>query len=104
VTGPFGTEAEARAAALALGGPPRPGWSILSEEQNRQMLTAACEQASVEIGDYDARILAWLAGWEDAMCAVVAGLITRAGEHRPARRGRAVHRYVSGEGQEADPQ
>jgi hypothetical protein len=77
-TGPFSTEAEAQAAALALGGPPEPGWSILSEGQRLRMLTAACEAAGVELGDFDARVLSWLAGWEDGMCAVVAGLITRA--------------------------
>lgn len=80
MTGPFGTEAEASAAAKALGGPPEEGWSILSEGQRRLMLTAACEAAGVELGDYDARILRWLSGWEDGICAVVAGLITRAAQ------------------------
>ncbi len=78
VTGPFATEAEAAAAARALGGPPEPGWSILSEEQRLAMLTAACGQAGVALGAYDRRILEWLAGWEDATCGVIAGLITRA--------------------------
>jgi hypothetical protein len=77
-TGPFSTQAEAHAAAVAAAGPPRAGWSILSAEQNREMLTAACEAAGVGLGAYDATILAWLAGWEDGICAVVAGLITRA--------------------------
>jgi hypothetical protein len=77
-TGPFGTGAEARAAARALGGEPRPGWSILSPDQRRAMLTAACEAAGVELGAYDERVIGWLAGWEDETCAVVAGLITRA--------------------------
>jgi hypothetical protein len=76
--GPFGTEAEARAAAKALGGPPEPGWSILSEGQRRLMLEVECEAAGVELGDYDARILRWLADWEDGICAVVVGLVTRA--------------------------
>ena len=76
--GPFGTEADASAAALALGGPPGPGRPILLEKQRLRMLTAACEAAGVELGTYDARVLGWLSGWDDSTCAVVAGLIARA--------------------------
>ena len=76
--GPFGSEADARAAALALGGPPRPGWSILSEDQRLEMLLAACEESGVTLGAYDDAVLAWLSGWGDGTCAVIAGLITRA--------------------------
>jgi hypothetical protein len=78
MTGPFATETEASAAAGALGGPPEPGWSILDEQQRLRMLTRACEAAGVELGAYDTRILEWLANWEDGICGVVAGLITRA--------------------------
>lgn len=46
---------------------------------NERMLTAACEAAGVELGAYDRRIVTWLAGWEPQVCAVIAGLITRAG-------------------------
>jgi hypothetical protein len=81
-TGPFATEAEASAAARALGGPPDPGRSILTGDQRLRMLTAACEAAGVELGDYDARFLAWLSGWEDGFCAVVAGIVTRAAAGR----------------------
>jgi hypothetical protein len=42
--------------ALSLGGPPRPGWSILSAEQNNAMLTAACQGAGVSLGAWDQRI------------------------------------------------
>jgi hypothetical protein len=84
---PFETEREAHAAALKAGGPPRPGWSILSGDQNRQMLTAACEAAGVDLGAHDARILAWLAGFEDSTCAVIAGLITRAHAGRSSEPG-----------------
>jgi hypothetical protein len=45
---------------------------------NLAMLRAACEGVDVELGAYDVRILAWPAGWEPQVCAVVAGLITRA--------------------------
>jgi hypothetical protein len=85
--GPFDTEREARSAAISLGGPARPGISILSDEQNRQLLAEACKSAGVSVGTYDDRILSWLAGFEDAMCMVIAGLITRAAQ-RPARRDR----------------
>jgi hypothetical protein len=78
IDGPFETDRDAHAAALAAGGPARPGWSILSEAQNRQLLADVCGRAGVVLGAYDERILSWLAGWEDATCAVIAGLISRA--------------------------
>ena len=53
---------------------------------NLAMLRAACEGAGVELGAYDLRILSWLAGLEPQMCAVVAGLITRASSHAEAVR------------------
>lgn len=53
---------------------------------NLAMLRAACEGADVKLGTYDLRILAWLAGWEPQICAVVAGLITRAGSRGEAVR------------------
>jgi hypothetical protein len=75
--GPFETERDARAAAHAVV-PPEYGWSILRRPQNRLLLEQACATAGIELGAYDARILDWLAGFEDSMCAVVAGLIARA--------------------------
>jgi hypothetical protein len=53
---------------------------------NERMLVAACYAAGVELGAYDRRILAWLAGWEPQTCAVVAGLITRAAAGRDGAR------------------
>jgi hypothetical protein len=76
--GPYDTERDAAYAARSLGGPARPGWSILSAEQNRHLLTGACQAAGVSLGAWDERILTWLAGFEDSTCAVVAGLMTRA--------------------------
>ena len=76
--GPFETEREARAAALAAAGPPRPGWSILNEAQRHNMLLDACTDAGVAVGAYDSRIVAWLTHWEDPTVAVIAGLISRA--------------------------
>jgi hypothetical protein len=43
----------------------------------------------VQLGAYDQCILLWLAGWEPATCAVIAGLITRA--HRAGKAGTAKH-------------
>ena len=40
--------------------------------------------ARVQPGDWDHRVLAWLAGWEPATCAVIAGLICRAAPPRAA--------------------
>ena len=76
-SGPFETEREARAAAHQVVAP-EPGWSILRSAGNRELLARALDGAGVELGAYDERILAWLAGWDDATCAVVAGWITRA--------------------------
>jgi hypothetical protein len=75
--GPFETEREARAAAHEVVRPEY-GWSILHEPQNLLLLERACAAAGVELGAYDRRILDWLAGFEDSMCAVVAGLVARA--------------------------
>ena len=96
MNGPFETERQARAAAHAAIAP-EDGWSILLRPQNRLLLERACQAARVDLGAYDARILDWLSGFEDSICAVVAGLITRAGEKTPANRdgdgetGRCAH-------------
>ena len=47
-------------------------------EANLAYLRDACDRATVSLGAFDTRILAWLAGWEPETCAVVAGLVTRA--------------------------
>lgn len=81
VTGPFGSEREVlghpavRAVYAASTPSSRPG--VLAEG-NHRMLLETLEAAGVELGEYDARIVAWLAKWEPQTCAVVAGLITRA--------------------------
>ena len=83
--GPFETERQAlstpavRAVYTAFEAAPAPG---RMQPPNLAMLRAACEGADVELGTYDLRILAWLAGWEPQICAVVAGLITRARSNR----------------------
>lgn len=45
---------------------------------NEADLFNACEAAGVRLGAYDRGVLRWLAGFEPAACAVVAGLIVRA--------------------------
>jgi hypothetical protein len=84
VSGPFNEEREARRAAHATVAP-EAGWSILRGPQNRLLLERACKAAGVELGAYDRRILDWLAGYEDSICMVVAGLIGRAHEHGAAQ-------------------
>jgi hypothetical protein len=54
---------------------------VMAEERHK-LLDSACSEAGIELGAYDHRILMWLAGFEPEMCAVVAGLITRASEAR----------------------
>lgn len=84
VTGPFETSAEAmahpavRAIYDAMHASLRRG---VGEEKNLCLLEGACEAAGLTLGGYDRRILRWLAGWEAQICAVVAGLITRAAGH-----------------------
>ena len=88
MTGPFETEREARelpavqAVYEAFDADPGAG---KMRPHTRQMLEAACAAASVELGAYDRRVLAWLAGWEPQVCAVVAGLIGRAHDAGRAR-------------------
>jgi hypothetical protein len=93
--GPFETERQARDMPAARDTPAvravytafeaSPGQGRI-QPPNPAMLRAACEGADVELGAYDLRILAWLAGWEPQVCAVVAGLITRARSHGEAVR------------------
>ena len=84
MTGPFDTEQQASAlpevrAITAL--PPGTGqWKAAS----RGMLTEALAAAGVELGAYDERIAAWLAGWEPHTVAVIASWITRAAAGGPA--------------------
>jgi hypothetical protein len=75
--GPFDTEREARAAAHAAI-PPAAGNSILTAEQNHQLLSRALDAAGVRTGRYDDRITGWLAQWEDATVAAIAGWVQRA--------------------------
>jgi hypothetical protein len=73
--GPYQTERQAAGAARGIYAA-APGVPLTAG--NHQMLTRACAAAGVELGDWDRRILAWLAGWEPSTCAVIAGIIGRA--------------------------
>ncbi len=75
--GPFETEREARDTARHIyDSPPGTGaWGT----GNHRLLEDACLAAGVELGAYDHAILLWLAGFEPSNCAVIAGLIARAG-------------------------
>ncbi len=77
--GPFETTQEARAAAHTIV-QPSPGMSILDEAQNCELLAVVCAQAGVENDAYDRRFLKWVAGSEDSMCGVFAGMLLRAHE------------------------
>jgi hypothetical protein len=79
VSGPYENERQARTDVSDIYQQAR--HSVRREvlgEANHALLVGACERVGVALGAYDARILAWLAGWEPQMCAVIVGLITRA--------------------------
>jgi hypothetical protein len=73
--GPFEAERDAREASLyhTEGGP---GSGLSISKANLADLEAAV--SSLALGDYDRRILTWLAGWEPATVAVICGFIRRA--------------------------
>ena len=81
MTGPFETEAQARETpavqAVWRAFDAAPGVGRMAPH-NHRMLCESLAAAGVELGAYDHRIVAWLAGWEPATCAVVAGLVSRA--------------------------
>jgi hypothetical protein len=75
--GPFGTEAQARAAAQAAADP---GLLPIMAVQNRRLLSRACEAAGVAMGRHDDRIVEWLSIWEPSTVVVIAGWVSRAFE------------------------
>ena len=76
-----------RAVYAAVGADPGVGHMAA---HNERMLRDSCVAAGVALGALDRRVVSWLAGWEPESCAVVAGLIARAG-----------HGAVCGRGQQA---
>ena len=77
--GPYETERQARAAAVAAI-PPEPNWSILSPAQRHELLHRALSGASVETTAFEDRTARWLATWEDHTVVIIAGWVTRAFE------------------------
>jgi hypothetical protein len=80
MTGPFETESEAHQAAVQYTGQPDATVTGQLAEANQAMLLDAIHTAGVQPGDYDRRIIGWLAEQPSATCAVVASLIARASE------------------------
>jgi hypothetical protein len=75
-SGPFHTDREALAASLYHQQGRPQDTDVPTTALNLADLTAAL--SGVELGDWDKRIIEWLAGWEPSTVAVVCGLITRA--------------------------
>lgn len=50
----------------------------LHDRENQALILAELESAGVELGDYDWRMIAWLAGWEYSTLVTVASWIRRA--------------------------
>lgn len=85
-TGPYQTEAQASAEAMprqiaeiwehggVVSGDPD---GVLRNVRYAGMVNA-CLGAGVELGKYDARILAWLSRGETEVCQVIIGLVARA--------------------------
>lgn len=80
--GPYESERQAHAAAVAAVAPDE-GWSILREAGCRELLHRALSDAGVETSAFEDRTIAWLAGWEDYVCAIIAGWVTRAAQAQP---------------------
>jgi hypothetical protein len=87
--GPFETERQAaglpgvRAVYAAMhewNGPVTSEQRKAIDAMTSALITSECERAGVQLGAYDARIVAWLGNWEAQTCAVIAGLIRRAYE------------------------
>jgi hypothetical protein len=72
--GPYETERDARMAVSHITRSTAESW----QDGSQRLLEDACTAAGVTLGAYDQRILRWLAGFEPATCAVIAGLISRA--------------------------
>jgi hypothetical protein len=76
VSGPFDSQRQAADSVRhIIDSPPGTGaW----QDGCLRLLEDACRGGGVQLGAYDSQIVVWLAGWEPWVCAVVAGLITRA--------------------------
>ncbi|MFG3323963.1 hypothetical protein ACGF3J_38585 [Streptomyces sp. NPDC048171] len=52
------------------------------DDDSRTALLAELEAAGVELGEYDRRIVDWLAGWEWSTVATIASWVKRAGQEQ----------------------
>ena len=82
--GPYETSAEALAEPLVRDtyAVMRHGNRGLGTHENRRRLLAACEDAGVELGEYDRRILHVLAAFEPEAVQSFIGILSRAGGGR----------------------
>jgi hypothetical protein len=85
MSGPYETERQARTSVRhILDSPTGTGaW----KDGNHRLLEGACQAVGVKLGAYDHRVLLWLASFEPQICAVIAGLITRARALAPGQLG-----------------
>lgn len=110
MSGPYRTESEAlaepmptrvtnlhRAGLVRSGDPDRRVHNTVT-----QALFDACASAGVELGDYDKRILGWLANWETSAAQVVLDMVVRAhsagkaaGDQRAAEMTEAIERLLA---------
>jgi hypothetical protein len=71
---PYEARAQAHAAAVAAI-PPGDGLSVLSAEQNRELLTRALQDAGVPVGAHGEEVIGYLAGLTDDMCEEIASWV-----------------------------
>lgn len=79
MNGPYDTREQASEAIGSRGWEPG-----TYQRRSHARLLAALIAADVELGDYDQRIVAWLAGWEPETVEAVADLIRRASHTKTA--------------------
>lgn len=82
IPGPYETERQARDDCRDIYHLMRHGAVGASTAELRRRLLNACEDAGVDLGEYDRRILEWLTGWEPETVQVLVGIIRRAGGAR----------------------
>jgi hypothetical protein len=82
--GPFETEADARNTpeVQAIYAEWRADPGQRTDAAAARMITEAADAVGIELGGFDRRIIAWVAGFEPTTVAVFAGLITQAAAGR----------------------
>lgn len=78
MSGPYNTERDAAIEPMPRHiAAPHPSLAAARAVKLAELLDA-CTVADVALGDYDRRVIEWLAGWEPTVVQVVADLIRRA--------------------------